>query len=131
MALWGFVTGRLMVILVVVVASCLGCEGRGCHDNERGALLEIKKLLNPPSDSSDMYHWGDSTMEEGKNCCQWFGITCNPNTGHVVGLYLYGEDRSDVEETWRPNLTMLAEFGQLESLNLWGNQIGGGILEGE
>ncbi|CAA7409303.1 unnamed protein product [Spirodela intermedia] len=130
MVLRGVATGRLTVVLVVVVASCLGCEGRGCHDNERGALLEIKKVFNPLNGSL-MSHWGDSTMEEGKNCCQWFGITCNPNTGHLVELYLYGEHRSDVEETWRPNLTMLAEFGQLESLNLRVNQIGGGIPEGE
>ncbi|CAA6672151.1 unnamed protein product [Spirodela intermedia] len=108
MVLRGVATGRLTVVLVVVVASCLGCDGRGCHDNERRALLEIKNV---------------------KDCCHWPGITCNPSTGHVVELQLNSNRWSDVEGTWHPNLTMLAEFGQLESLNLRVNQIGGGIPE--
>ncbi|CAA6672155.1 unnamed protein product [Spirodela intermedia] len=117
MVLRGVATGRLTVVLVVVVASCLGCDGRGCHDNERRALLEIKKVFNPLNGSL-MSHWGDSITEQVKDCCHWPGITCNP-----------APVTCDVEGTWHPNLTMLAEFGQLESLNLRDNQIGGGIPE--
>ncbi|CAA7409307.1 unnamed protein product [Spirodela intermedia] len=130
MVLRGVATGRLTVVVVVVVASCLGCDGRGCHDNERRALLEIKKVFNPLNGSL-MSHWGDSITEQVKDCCHWPGITCNPSTGHVVELQLNSNRWSDVEGTWHPNLTMLAEFGQLESLNLRWNQIGGGIPEGE
>ncbi|CAA7409288.1 unnamed protein product [Spirodela intermedia] len=129
MVLRGVATGRLTVVLVVVVASCLGCEGRGCHDNERRALLEINKVYNPLNRSL-MSYWGDSLTEQVKDCCHWPGIICNPSTGHVVELQLLiFYHWRDVEGTWHPNLTMLAEFGQLESLNLRDNQIGGGIPE--
>ncbi|CAA6672142.1 unnamed protein product [Spirodela intermedia] len=108
MVLRGVATGRLTVVLVVVVASCLGCEGRGCHDNERRALLEINKVLQPLESLAHVIL----------------------GTGHVVELQLLiFYHWRDVEGTWHPNLTMLAEFGQLESLNLRDNQIGGGIPE--
>lgn len=111
MAFRGIVLGTLMVILVIMASSCQGCEGSGCHDDERRALLEIHQAFNFPD-------WGNSIAEEGKDCCRWSGINCEPDTGRLVGIHLLDEKQSAVGEIWRPNLTMLVAFRRLESLNL-------------
>ncbi|CAA6672135.1 unnamed protein product [Spirodela intermedia] len=58
------------------------------------------------------------------------GITCDFNTGRVVGIDLSSQMLRVVPgATWYLNHTMLATFGQLESLNLGYNDITGGIPE--
>ncbi|CAA6672124.1 unnamed protein product [Spirodela intermedia] len=107
------VPGTLILVLVIIASS--GCEVMGCHDEERSALLGIKASMNK-NDGFASQSWGNSA---GDDCCQWRGIDCDPNTGRVVAIDLYGEMWSDTGEGIpQPNLTMLAKFGQLESLNL-------------
>ncbi|GJR76524.1 leucine-rich repeat-containing protein [Tanacetum coccineum] len=59
-----------------------------CVDKERQALLEFKAHLQDPDDL--LSTWGPE--EEEDDCCQWNGVTCNNQTGHVTELefYLYG-----------------------------------------
>ncbi|CAA7409278.1 unnamed protein product [Spirodela intermedia] len=123
------VPGRLILVLVIIASSGRGWEVMCCHDEERKALLEIKTSINFPNKGLALPDWGNSTTEVGEDCCQWPGITCDFNTGHVVEIDLYSE-RSSAKETWSPNLTMLAELGQLKKLNLGLNKMNGGIPEG-
>ncbi|KAK7860853.1 receptor-like protein eix2, partial [Quercus suber] len=52
-----------------------------CIEKERQALLEFKKGIVEGKLSS----WGS---EDQKNCCNWEGVYCNNQTGHVLELDL-------------------------------------------
>ncbi|CAA7409277.1 unnamed protein product [Spirodela intermedia] len=127
-AFWGAVPRRLILTLIIIASSSMGCEGRGCHDNELRALLEIRKAFNFPNVSA-LPDWGHSTTNGGTDCCGWPGITCDSNTDRIVEMVLFAKRLSAAEETWHPDLTMLAEFGKLERLNLGFNHMGGVIQE--
>ncbi|CAA6672116.1 unnamed protein product [Spirodela intermedia] len=57
-----FVPGKLVLVLIIIASTWLGCKGRGCDDDERRALLEIKKVFNPPK-GSYLSYWGNSTTK--------------------------------------------------------------------
>ncbi|CAA7409304.1 unnamed protein product [Spirodela intermedia] len=52
MAFRGAVLGRMIFVLVVIASSCLECKVTGCRDEERRALLEIKRSINFPNGSA-------------------------------------------------------------------------------
>ncbi|GKD03548.1 leucine-rich repeat-containing protein [Tanacetum coccineum] len=56
-----------------------------CIDKERQALLDFKAPLFDPDDM--LFTW---RPEEEDDCCQWLGVTCNNQTGHVTKLKLDG-----------------------------------------
>nr|GEW91201.1 hypothetical protein [Tanacetum cinerariifolium] len=55
-----------------------------CIDKERQALLDFKAPLHDPSGMLSTWRPDDD------DCCQWFGVTCNNQTGHVTELQLDG-----------------------------------------
>ncbi|GJT45870.1 receptor-like protein 12 [Tanacetum coccineum] len=62
-----------------------------CIDKERQALLDFKAPLQDPYDNLSTWR-----PEEEDDCCQWSGVRCNNQTGHVTELklkvyYLGGE----------------------------------------
>ncbi|XP_078173289.1 uncharacterized protein LOC144567108 [Carex rostrata] len=63
----------LLVFIQAFLANC-------CIEHERDALLEFKAGVNDTS--SRLASWS------GANCCNWAGIRCNNQTGHVVKLNL-------------------------------------------
>ncbi|KAL7595939.1 hypothetical protein Lser_V15G29223 [Lactuca serriola] len=65
--------------LVAVVVNDNGVTNK-CLDKERHALLLFKAGLQDPDG-----HLSSWTAEED-DCCSWFGVMCNNQTGHVTGL---------------------------------------------
>ncbi|GMH28641.1 hypothetical protein Nepgr_030484 [Nepenthes gracilis] len=69
-----------------------------CHEYEKFAMLKLKNSLTIDDSSTILqdcassghvpYAKTVSWKATGSDCCQWDGVTCNPLTGHVVGLNL-------------------------------------------
>ena len=56
-----------------------------CPERERQALLKFKKAL------FDDYGRLSSWRSKDKNCCNWKGVHCSNQTGHVLELHLSGD----------------------------------------
>ncbi|XP_028789519.1 receptor-like protein EIX2 [Neltuma alba] len=54
-----------------------------CLHKERRALLSMKNAF--VDDLGRLSSWGSSL-----DCCHWSGVLCDPHTGHVEMLHLYG-----------------------------------------
>ncbi|KAF5808364.1 putative leucine-rich repeat-containing, plant-type, leucine-rich repeat domain superfamily [Helianthus annuus] len=76
--------------LLVVLALFRSCSSKQnsehvlCIDAERQALLRFKHGL------TDETHRLASWVAENKDCCNWYGITCDNSTGHVHRVHLPG-----------------------------------------
>ncbi|KAK4571389.1 hypothetical protein RGQ29_029987 [Quercus rubra] len=57
-----------------------------CLEGERQALLEFRKGLI--DDYGRLSLW--QSEDENKNCCNWEGVLCSNQTGHVLELHLSG-----------------------------------------
>ncbi|KAJ0606106.1 putative leucine-rich repeat-containing, plant-type, leucine-rich repeat domain superfamily [Helianthus annuus] len=61
-----------------------------CIDKERHALLHFKSYIHyDPYDPEEFLStWTREEEEATGNCCEWYGVTCNNETGHVTALDL-------------------------------------------
>ncbi|KVI10033.1 Leucine-rich repeat-containing protein [Cynara cardunculus var. scolymus] len=57
-----------------------------CIESEKFALLEFKNDLT--DGGNRLLSWNSSN----EDCCKWYGITCNNQTGHVSEIHLRGSD---------------------------------------
>uniref|UniRef100_A0A2N9GYY2 Leucine-rich repeat-containing N-terminal plant-type domain-containing protein n=1 Tax=Fagus sylvatica TaxID=28930 RepID=A0A2N9GYY2_FAGSY len=91
-----------------------------CHDDESSALLQFKEsfIINKSASSDDPFAYpkvNSWTLEgESSDCCSWDGVSCDEDTGHVIGLdlsssCLYGSINSN---------SSLFRLVHLQSLNL-------------
>ncbi|KAK7826593.1 receptor-like protein 56 [Quercus suber] len=111
---------------------------RGCFEDERKGLLEIKEFVRSSPNITDhhlLHSWVDEPESE---CCEWERVACNSTTGHVTQLSLhnirdlyfycdefYYYDRKNI--IWFLNVSLFETFQELKSLNLSCNAIGGWI----
>nr|POF00236.1 leucine-rich repeat receptor-like protein kinase pxc2 [Quercus suber] len=80
-----FVLVHLRLALGGVIPGVGVANNISCPEGERQALLEFKKGISDPD--GWLSSWGS---EDGKkNCCNWQGIRCSNQTGHVVQLQFY------------------------------------------
>ncbi|OAY45336.2 hypothetical protein MANES_07G047201v8 [Manihot esculenta] len=88
-----------------------------CNESDREALIDFKKGLEESEDRISSWR--------GSNFCQWWGITCDNNTGAVVTVDLHnqypsGYDASGRYGNWnlsgeiRPSLTKLKSLRYLD-----------------
>ncbi|GKC15920.1 leucine-rich repeat-containing protein [Tanacetum coccineum] len=63
-------------VCVVVVGAA-----HTCIDKERQALLDFKAPLQDPRNVLSTWR-----PEEEDDCCQWLGVTCNNQIGHVTAI---------------------------------------------
>ncbi|GKB56875.1 putative leucine-rich repeat protein, partial [Tanacetum coccineum] len=86
-----------------------------CIEKERQALLDFKAPLQDP------YNMLSTWRHEDDDCCQWLGVTCNNQTGHVTkldGIYYNGSLEGEV------TLSLL-NLTYLSYLDLYGNSFHG------
>nr|POF24470.1 lrr receptor-like serine/threonine-protein kinase gso1 [Quercus suber] len=115
---------------------------RGCFEEERMGLLEIKEEfarstpnatirdhLPPSTRVYILPSWVDDHKSE---CCEWERVTCNSTTGHVTHLSLHNiwefDDYFNLKDmVWFLNVSLFESFKELRSLDLSYNAIGGWI----
>ncbi|XP_065620569.1 receptor-like protein 13 isoform X2 [Quercus suber] len=129
---------------------------RGCFEEERMGLLEIKEefvrstpnetIINHLPPPRRVYILGilPSWVDDHKSeCCEWERVTCNSTTGHVTHLSLHNiwefhtssEEEDDYflysfnfqDMVWFPNVSLFESLKELRSLDLSFNAIGGWI----
>ncbi|XP_075666070.1 receptor-like protein 14 [Castanea sativa] len=106
---------------------------RGCFEEERKGLLEIKEFVRSSRNITN-HHLLPSWVDEPKSeCCEWERVTCNSTTGHVTQLSLHNIRGLDsynyflIDVVWFLNVSLFESFPELKSLNLSLNGIGGWI----
>ncbi|GLT42456.1 hypothetical protein SLA2020_164530 [Shorea laevis] len=122
-------TFHAMLVLVAILffGAAEFCSGWNtsfsCIEGEREALLKFKLCFN---DLSDML-----SSWKGNDCCEWRGIGCDKNSGHVVSLQLRGSiDQpqlyliDDVEEV----VSSLLKLRYLAHLDLSGNNVNSSLI---
>ena len=145
---WSLVKWLLLGLIVLVHLH----GHRGCFEEERMGLLEIKEEFVrstpnatirdhlPPSRVYILPSWVDDHKSE---CCEWERVTCNSTTGHVTHLSLHNIWEFDIEPdesngyffytsdfndmVWLLNASLFESFKELRSLDLSFNAIGGWI----
>ncbi|KAK3443313.1 hypothetical protein EUGRSUZ_B03478, partial [Eucalyptus grandis] len=73
--------------LLPLEANGISPNTTNCPVKERRALLKLKAGLKDPS--------GWLSSWTGRDCCEWVGVSCDNDTGHVVQLDLSSPDRCD------------------------------------
>ncbi|XVF34465.1 hypothetical protein REPUB_Repub18cG0061000 [Reevesia pubescens] len=105
------------ILLIVLLLE--GCS-KGCLENERIALLQLKSFFNDPNFLSN---WVDV---KGSDCCQWERVECSISSSRVVGLSLnYTRRYRRQRGLWYLNASLFLPFEELKSLYLNSNQIAG------
>ncbi|XVF34477.1 hypothetical protein REPUB_Repub18cG0062000 [Reevesia pubescens] len=105
------------ILLIVLLLE--GCS-KGCLENERIALLQLKSFFNDPNFLSN---WVDV---KGSDCCQWESVECSISSSRVVGLSLnYTRRYRRQRGLWYLNASLFLPFEELKSLYLNSNQIAG------
>ncbi|KAH6785623.1 hypothetical protein C2S51_038078 [Perilla frutescens var. frutescens] len=89
-----------------------------CVMREREALLRFKQGL------TDDYEVLSSWENDQKECCEWKGVQCSNNTGHVTGLLLHRDDYYFSPIGGKITSSLL-ELHHLKHLDLSNNDFGG------
>ncbi|XP_021833324.1 receptor like protein 30-like [Prunus avium] len=76
---------KLLYAIVVVILLHMNNPCTGCRERERQALLALKQGF-VADDGDPLDSWGREA--QNKDCCEWDGVHCSKQTGHVVKLDL-------------------------------------------
>ncbi|XVF34472.1 hypothetical protein REPUB_Repub18cG0061500 [Reevesia pubescens] len=105
-----------ILLTVLLLEEC----SKGCLENERIALLQLKSFFNDPNSLSN---WVDV---KGSDCCQWERVECSISSSRVIGLSLnYTRPYRRQRGLWYLNVSLFLPFEELKSLYLNGNQVAG------
>ena len=78
-----FVLVHLRLVLGGFIPGVGDAKNISCPEGERQGLLEFKRGISDPY--GRLSSWGSE--DEKRNCCNWEGIHCSNQTGHVVQLH--------------------------------------------
>ncbi|KAK7840216.1 receptor-like protein eix2 [Quercus suber] len=92
------------------VISGVGDGNMWCIERERQALLEFKKGLI--DDKNRLSSWG--TEYAKKNCCNWEGVQCSNQTGHILQLDLQACEKPTLRGKISPSLIELHHLSYLD-----------------
>ncbi|XP_057967791.1 receptor-like protein 15 isoform X2 [Malania oleifera] len=132
-SLWALKIVAVLLLFLLLTCSHGGSSSssRGCHAEERKALLRIKDFIksNWTSTTDILPSWVGGEAEN-IDCCKWERVKCNPTTGRLMDLSLfninniitYDEDWF-VDEDWFLNASLFLPFQDLTTLNLSHNSI--------
>ncbi|KAK1435294.1 hypothetical protein QVD17_01055 [Tagetes erecta] len=117
-----------------------------CIEKERQALLHFKSYIRQdPNGLLSTWTQYEKREEATSDCCEWSGVTCNNQTGHVITLDLsFGDlegkispslvnltNLSHLDLSWNsfsgPIPMFIGSMTQLRHLNLQGNSFNGTI----
>nr|KYP60285.1 Serine/threonine-protein kinase BRI1-like 2 [Cajanus cajan] len=89
-----------------------------CPSDQSHALLRLKTSFTSNTEhvsgACNQTHAKTKTWENDTNCCSWLGVTCDPISGHVIGLNL---SCSGLQGKLHPNNTLF-RLTRLQSLDL-------------
>ncbi|MED6122993.1 hypothetical protein PIB30_045203 [Stylosanthes scabra] len=100
----------VLLMLLYDNAATIHGEVKKCLEKERRALLTFKQGIR---DDMGML----STWKDDDDCCNWQGVTCSNQTGHVLRLHLRGSDSHYLIG----QANTLIDLQNLEHLDLSGN----------
>ncbi|OMP01419.1 hypothetical protein COLO4_11892 [Corchorus olitorius] len=121
----------LLVLSLIVLVFIKGHNG--CLEEERRALLELKKaIVESSSDEDDGNQSNDSLLpswiyDPRSDCCLWERVTCNSTTGHVIELALH--ELVQTSAFTNSTVKSLSALKSLESLSLRNNGFVGSLSD--
>uniref|UniRef100_A0A7C9ANL8 Uncharacterized protein n=1 Tax=Opuntia streptacantha TaxID=393608 RepID=A0A7C9ANL8_OPUST len=115
---------RIYVLWMLLVGLIQAFKVESCIEEERLALLDLNSYFRSHGLSNPGRSWLGEREKDEYNCCAWERVHCNSTTQHVIELDLSALVESN-QSPWVFNVTMLQPFGQLMSLDLSLNNIGG------
>ncbi|XP_028767322.1 receptor-like protein EIX1 [Neltuma alba] len=110
--IWKFFYALFALLFLLHTTFSLA-KGAKCVENERKALLLFKQGILQ-DDSGMLSTWRDGDHED---CCNWKGVHCSNETGHIQFLNLGGS----FSLSGKINITSLSELHDMEYLDLNGN----------
>ena len=120
-----FLIQAIFVVCLILQVDLIVCaEGEArCIEREGQALLDFKAGL---VDEYGMLSWWVDKLD----CCQWKGVRCSNQTGHILSLDLHGDtignEYTFVQRFLRGKIpASLVELEQLRYLNLSSNDFEG------
>ncbi|CAN6970796.1 unnamed protein product [Brassica rapa subsp. trilocularis] len=126
---YSFFLGAIVLLLFSIsnfVSTFASLTPGLCHPNQRDVLLQLKtefKIRKPDDEFYDRYGFQknvtsypktESWVNSSTDCCNWDGVTCNTESGKVIGLDL---SCSCLYGRLEPN-SSLFRLKHLTSLNL-------------
>ncbi|OMO54433.1 hypothetical protein CCACVL1_27809 [Corchorus capsularis] len=102
-----------------------GCNG--CLEEERKALLELKKAFVDEHSNDSLLPSSWNIHDPESDCCSWERVTCNSTTGHVIELSLHhlklGEAAIVNPSANWSQISLFLSFEQLRILDLSSNRL--------
>uniref|UniRef100_M4CV90 Leucine-rich repeat-containing N-terminal plant-type domain-containing protein n=1 Tax=Brassica campestris TaxID=3711 RepID=M4CV90_BRACM len=109
---------KYLICVIVLLGRLHGYKS--CVENERKALLELRKYIfsitkEEEFEPKEYYVLPSWTYDTKSDCCQWEGVICNQTSKRITEIAFGG---LKLKENSLLNLSLLHPFEEVRSLNL-------------
>ncbi|CAG7893521.1 unnamed protein product [Brassica rapa] len=109
---------KYLICVIVLLGRLHGYKS--CAENERKALLELRKYIfsitkEEEFEPKEYYVLPSWTYDTKSDCCQWEGVICNQTSKRITEIAFGG---LKLKENSLLNLSLLHPFEEVRSLNL-------------